>query len=410
MIQMTRRRLIASGVAGLVVTATAVLAARPAPQSSHLTAPVTIPFESVTRHIVLDVVVNDRPLSFVFDTGDKLAIIDLDRAKEMGLALGGAIRVGGVGAKQSEAAFLKDARFALRGLAGFSQPLTLATPLAGLAARFGHEFDGILGSDFIQAFVVEIDYSARTMTLHDRSTFKYTGPGESLPIGLNAAGHPIVAGVLTPLGGSPISGSFAFDMGAGGSLSLHSPFVRSHHLPGRDAPTIRLIGAGGAGGAAAGRVGRSAAFQIGAAVFKNVPTMFSQDTSGAFADAATAGNIGAIIISRFKVFLDYTNRRIILEPAASFADPFDRASSGLSLRAEGHDFKTFEIDEVLENSPASDAGLRVGDVITSIDARPASALTLTAVYELFERAQSCQVTIRRGDETVTVTLTPRILV
>ena len=42
--------------------------------------------------------------------------------------------------------------------------------------------------------------------------------------------------------------------------------------------------------------------------------------------------------------------------------------------------------------------------------KAAPDLTLTAVYELFERAQSYQVTIRRGDETVTVTLTPRVLV
>ena len=212
------------------------------------------------------------------------------------------------------------------------------------------------------------------------------------------------------MGGSPIPGRFTFDMGSGGALALHTPFVSSHHLPGPHVKTIREIGGSGTGGLSAGRVGRAAALKIGSSVFKNLPTTFSQDTAGAFAGTAAQGNIGAPIISRFKVFLDYGHRRIILEPAATFSDPFDRASGGVSLRAEGRDFKTFTVDEVLENSPASDAGLRVGDVIASIDARPASDLTLTAVYELFERAQPYKLTIRRGDETLTVTLTPRVLV
>jgi hypothetical protein len=39
------------------------------------TAPQTIPFELVTRHIVLKVSINNsRPLSFVLDTGDKYAV------------------------------------------------------------------------------------------------------------------------------------------------------------------------------------------------------------------------------------------------------------------------------------------------------------------------------------------------
>jgi membrane-associated protease RseP (regulator of RpoE activity) len=394
---MTRQGLIATTGVGLVVTAVAAFAAWPAPQGTRLASPVTIPFEPVMRHIVLDVTVKDHPLSFVFDTGDKLAIIDLDRAKELGLPLGGAMKVKGVGAKDADAAFVKGSGFALRGLAGFSQPLTLAMPLHGLAARFGHDFDGILGADFIQEFVVEIDYRAHTLTLHDRSTFTYAGPGESLPIALNANGHPIIDAEVTPMGDSPIPGRFTFDMGSGGALALHTPFVSSHHLPGPDVKTIREIGGGGTGGLTAGRVGRAAALKIGSSVFKNLPTTFSQDTAGAFAGTAAQGNIGAPIISRFKVFLDYGHRRIILEPAATFSDPFDRASGGVSLRAEGRDYKTFTVDEVLENSPASEAGLQVGDVIASIDARPASDLTLTAVYELFERAQPYKLTIRRGD-------------
>ena len=58
------------------------------------------------------------------------------------------------------------------------------------------------------------------------------------------------------------------------------------------------------------------------------------------------------------MFLDYSHNRVILEPSARFGDAFDRAFGGLSLRAEGRDYRTFRITQILESSPASEAGLQ----------------------------------------------------
>ena len=55
-----------------------------------------IPFELISRHIFVRIKVNNSdPLWFIFDTGDKLAIIDLERAKSLGLDLQGQVNVGG---------------------------------------------------------------------------------------------------------------------------------------------------------------------------------------------------------------------------------------------------------------------------------------------------------------------------
>ena len=96
---------------------------------------VTIPFELVTRHIMVKVKVNNsRPLSFVLDTGDKVGVIDAEVAKQLGLTLQGQIRVGGAGAETLSASMVKDGNWTLPGLERFSQPLTLALPL-GEATR-----------------------------------------------------------------------------------------------------------------------------------------------------------------------------------------------------------------------------------------------------------------------------------
>lgn len=372
---------------------------------------VEIPFELVARHIVLQVKINNsRPLSFVFDTGDKVAIVDTQRAEELGLKLEGQLKVGGAGNDFLPGSFVRESTWTIPGLEGFSQPVALALPLGRLAARFGHDFDGIIGSDFIKQFVVEIDYHAKLLRLHDKDNFSYSGPGESLPIQMDGQGHPLIDGEVTPLDGAPLQGKFMLDLGSGGGLTLHSPFVAEHSLLATELKTIRAIGAGGAGGQSVGQIGRVAELKIGTFRIAKPTALFSQDKGGAMANKNLAGNIGQRVASRFRLFLDYNHNRIILEPAASFNEPADRAFSGLALIGEDKDYTTFRITEVLEGSPASEVGLQKDDIILKVNDRQASELTLTKLNEMFERPVAYKLAIRRGDKTLQVTLTPRKLV
>jgi hypothetical protein len=252
----------------------------------------TIPFEFANRHIMVKVRVNNsRPLSFVLDTGDKYGIIDLGVAKELGLTLREGVKMGGAGAETVAGAFVQNATFTVDGLAGFSQPIALALPIARMAPRLGQDFDGIIGCDFIQEFVVEIDYQSQHIKLHNKDKFVYLGPGESIPIEVNAAGHPIVEAEVTPLGGQPIKGKFVIDIGSGGALALHSPFVAQHKLIAGQPRTIKATG-GGAGGEIKGQIGRVTELKIGTYRIKSPLAMFSEDKAGALANDELLGNIG----------------------------------------------------------------------------------------------------------------------
>ena len=263
-------------------------------------------FELANRHIMLKVKVDgSRPLSFVLDTGDKYAIVDLDRAKELGLKLQGQIRVGGAGAGTQTGAFVEGSNFTIPGFEGFVQPVRMALPIGRMAQGLGQAFDGIIGYDFIKEFVVEIDYQARVIRLHDKDKFTYSGPGESIPISLDAAGHgnghPILEAEVTPTGGAPIKGKLRLDIGSGLALALHSPFVKEHGLLAPERKTIKTFGAG-AGGEINARLGRVSELKIGKFKILNPVTLFSEDTAGAFANQSLAGNIGAQIASKFRVF------------------------------------------------------------------------------------------------------------
>src|SRR5262245_61494010 len=96
---MTRVR--ARAAAAIVLAFVAALRAQ--------TAPVTLPFELVNRHIMLPVSVNGGPpLSFIFDTGDRVALLNLDRARQLGVPLGQEIRVGGVGSTPASGNLLRE--------------------------------------------------------------------------------------------------------------------------------------------------------------------------------------------------------------------------------------------------------------------------------------------------------------
>ncbi|MEO7971449.1 MAG: aspartyl protease family protein [bacterium] len=374
-------------------------------------APVTIPFELVNRHIVIKVSVNNSaPLSFVLDTGDKFAIINLERARALNLNLQGNVHMQGAGAETMPGSFVKQANFTIAGLAGFSQPVTLALPLSKLSSRLGQDFDGIIGSDFIEQFVIEVDYQARTLRLYDKDKFNYSGGGEIVPIKLNSAGHPVIDAEVMPVGGTPIRGKFVVDIGSSLPLALYSPFVREHKLLGPNSKTIKSLGGAGAGGEAKGQLGRVAELRIGTFRINQPLTFFSEDEAGAFASNEVLGNIGAQIMNRFKVLLDYERDRIILEPNSRFGSPFDRAFAGFSVEAQGADYRTFRITKILENSPASEAELQSDDIITTIDGKPAAQFTLTSLNEIFERAATYKLQVRRKDQIFKVTLTTRRLV
>jgi S1-C subfamily serine protease len=137
----------------------------------------------------------------------------------------------------------------------------------------------------------------------------------------------------------------------------------------------------------------------------------SQEEKGFYAETKYAGTIGGEILRRFKVFLDYPHGRMMLEPGARLAEPYEDDMSGLDLTTAGRDFKTFKILRVTPNTPAAEAGLREGDVITMIDGRPARRLTLDIIGRMFKRdGKTYTLQITRGRQSVRTLLKLRRLV
>jgi len=378
--------------------------------SPQARSPHRIPFEITNNLVILQVSINSSgPLDFILDTGASTTVISDSRAKELGLKLEGktdATTQGG----SIEAAFVKGVSLNLSGME-FPNLTMAAIRLSGLEAGLGQKVDGILGYEIFNRFVIEIDYASKFVTFYEPQSYKYSGRGEVIPIRIED-NTPFVVGKIT--GPKTIEGSFLIDTGAPGILNIAGPFAAKHRLLDSVPHTISITSGALLAGRSSGKIGRVEGFQIGSLVIKKPVVNFSQDTGGSEGEEASTeygGLIGGEILRRFKLIIDYSRKQIILESRGTLSQRYEFDMSGMSLAAGGEGFKTFKVRALVENSPATEAALRVGDIITAIDGKSTAKLTLEQIRRMFrqERRSYC-LTVKRNELSLPIKIKTRRLI
>ena len=385
----------------------------PLRQASHLSL-VTIPLD-VTSYggIFLQARVNNSPpMWFALDSGASSPfVINSTEVTALGLKLRGAVSLeGGAGPNTYEASQTSGLTIALEHKE-FTDQRALVMSLRLVEEQLGRSLDGLVGLDLFLHYVAEIDYADKKLRLYDPQSFAYHGVGESVPLTLRD-GHFFVPAVIDMPSRGKLTGQFVVD--TGGCLMtvvLTTPFAHRNNLPALKQKTILDRSIAGLGGETRLLVGRASSFKIGSSVVPSPLIYISQDKGGALASSEYDGVIGTEILSRFKIIFDYQRHRLILERNANFKEPLEYDMSGMSLRAYGDDFRIFKIYQVLADSPAEKAGLRVGDIIERIDARPASRLTLEQILQMMRaQGREYQLTINHDGKSRVVKLMTRRLI
>ena len=106
----------------------------------------------------------------------------------------------------------------------------VAIDLSGLHTGLGRRVDGILGYDIFRRYVVEIDYAANDVRLHDPAHYRYAGAGDVLPVVLEDQIPFAQVQVLRPRGGEASDAKVEFDTGQSGALTLIKPYVEANQL------------------------------------------------------------------------------------------------------------------------------------------------------------------------------------
>jgi len=370
----------------------------------------TIPFELCNNFVFVPVRVNGSEVrSFVLDTGASGSLLNEALANSLRIEVAHQHEANvGTGEGSTRLGFSKNVALRLSGI-DFPMKSIAVVPLADLESIMGRPIDGILGSDLFRRYVVTIDYAARIITLIDQKQYAYHGIGEVIPVRLSGD-RPFVKATITPVGSNPIEGLFVIDTGDDSTLGLHTPFVEKYKLRSSNQKMIPRLAHGMSGDSRTWQ-GRVASFQLGKFTIDHPVATFAEATKGSEATRSYDGVLGGEILRRFKVTLDYSRRQMILEPNDAFAEPYDFDMSGMSLTVQGQDFKIIKVSHIQGDSPASEAGLREGDTLETIDDKPAATLGLERIEQMFKKdSQEYVLGVKREDALIRLKLRVRRLI
>jgi hypothetical protein len=256
--------------------------------------------------------------------------------------------------------------------------------------------------------VVQVDYAAMQVRFIDHTEFTPSSQAVEVPI-MIGGNVPFVKAEIEVSDGRRIAGTFLLDSGLAMTTILFGKFFIARHPEilhtGHriDLPSVEAVG-----GKMNMQAGRIASLRLGPFTFRQPVALFAVDGAGILDNPQIDGIIGTDILKRFRVAYDYSYHRMFLTPAPSLNNPFPMDSSGLLLVVTPPDFHHFEVDGVADHSPASEAGLRHGDIVVSIDRKPAAALTLSQIREMLQVPdREHLLSVERGQEKLKVRLRTR---
>ena len=146
-------------------------------------------------------------------------------------------------------------------------------------------------------------------------------------------------------------------------------------------------------------------FKMGGSVARDPIAELSSSKMAGSGNGKLAGVIGARLLRRFNLVLDYPHRQMIFEGNPNFRNYDEEHKSGFALVAGGPGLKTLEVAQVVPGSPAARAGIQAGDIIAGIDDEPAADISLASAREMFRQVgHKYKLLIQRGDQTHEVTV------
>jgi membrane-associated protease RseP (regulator of RpoE activity) len=279
------------------------------------------------------------------------------------------------------------------------------TDLSAFAKAGMRPMQAVLGYELFQNCVVSFDYAAGVIEVWDAEHAPRVTTSATVPMTL-AENHPYVDGELALPGRPPIKGRFVIDTGSSMAL-LVAPEVAARESVTAALPKTMTVMSRGIGGELKNQVGRAASFTLGSLAFSK-PTVVIPEPGGRISVPGSIGNIGGQILGRCRVTFDYAHKQVRFEPGKNFDRPFETDMLGATLtRAEGGT----AVRWVNPGTPAAEAGLQVGDVVTHVDGEPVESID-PAELRLRMQNEGRRVTlkIRRGAESLEITATLRRLI
>ncbi len=356
--------------------------------------------------VMVNVLINGKgPYLFYLDSGGH-DLISPRLARELGLKIEGEGRSGGAGESTVEQGYAKVASIGIGGAVLKNQtiPVLETSPPEVVGEKIG----GLLGLEFFERFVTQIDYAANTVTFQDPRRFSTAERhAAGTPVPFKFYEHmPQVAGRF-----DGIPALYDIDTGSSQTVTMTRPFVERTGLRARYPAAVTLVDGFGTGGATRSTIVRAASLTLGSEEIVRPAASLSTAQHGAFSDPVYAGNIGNGALRHFRVTFDYAHETMYL---AAVAHPdlsaYGYNRTGIIVVLEHGNLKVVDASP---GTPAAEAGIRVGDFVTSIGGTNVNRQSLRETKQMLKKVAvgtALPIGIRRNGVEQTVTLVPRDLV
>lgn len=351
---------------------------------------VSIPFEQFGDHIIIQISVDDsEPLDFVFDTGDGITVLDEDVADKLELVKHKVILNEGT----VTASLIKHNKIEVNGFLMEKNIKVYSTDLNHFEISLGRDIDGIIGFDLLHHHTVRIDYDNKIMQIYELGRFPIFG--EPVSFKLNTS-IPYIHGTVTLNNGESLEGTYFIMTGAGTTMDFNTPYADANGLIAKTGDHYSYLVKSIAQNETKHYEGKIKSFTFGSQTMSDLPIGISQAKSGTQAHKKVSGIIGNRILSRFNMTIDLPSKKIYLEKNKNYDAPFSINCSGIDVQFS-KDMQKVLIHQIIENSPASAAGIQVNSELVSIDGNSATGMGLVGVRKALKKNGTTVELVVKGD-------------
>jgi hypothetical protein len=397
-----------------------------------------IKFQLINNLIVIPVEINGVKLSFLLDSGvskpilfniinlsDSLQINNVEMVYLRGLGSEGSIEA--LKSKRNIIKFGKAINVNQEVYVVFDEGINFAS-------RLGVPIHGIIGFDVFRDLIVDINYSSKSIKLHNPETYRYKKCKTCRTFDLTIKqSKPYIDGMVE-VDSHKIPVKLLIDTGGSDALWLFEDEERL--IMPKDGKYFEDYLGKGLSGSVYGKRSKIKSFSLQDFKFENVNVAFPDSSSMSIARnyKERSGSISGELLKRFNIIFDYGNEKITLKKNSHFKAPFHYNKSGIVLEQNGlrvvrendegafnrddtstgnaktviqssYHYKikpAFTIVELRKDSPAEKAGLLLGDIVLTVNNKDTAHLKLQDLNTIFsgDDGKSVRIKIDRNGMTL----------
>lgn len=374
---------------------------------------VIVPFRLINNLIVIPMRINNSGIMyFILDSGVRTPIIvELFADDSVIIKTQQTRKIQGLGdGSPIEVLYSTNNDFSILGIIHSNlNAFVLQDNIFGLSSKMGTKINGLIGYDIFSSFIVEIDYIHERLTLHNPDKYKHKERKRAAEIPFVIQNKKSYFKTkITQEDGSIIIVKLLIDTGSSMALWLSLNSNKDLKLPSKC--TNEFLGRG-LNGDIYGKQGRIKSLFMGKYELVN-PTVAYPDSNSvmnAVQQDGRNGSLGAEVLRRFRVIINYHNKTLTLLPNQNFRDKFEYNLSGMEIIVPYLDLPVFVISKIKEGSPADIAGLKIGDQILFISHKKNTELKFSEINAILQSkpGRSIKIIVQREDQKIKTKLVLR---